>query len=105
MPVENLPVDIDAFRRTLRGLTPPPGLVPALEALWWEAKGDWTKAHEIAQAHEGDAACDWVHAYLHRVEGDLANAKYWYRQAGKPAETGDMKDEWAATVAALLSRR
>lgn len=105
MPVENLPANVDAFRQTLRGVAPPPGLAPALEALWWEARGDWTKAHEIVQAHEGEQTCDWVHAYLHRVEGDLGNAGYWYRRADKPTKTGDMKDEWAAMVAALLSRQ
>jgi hypothetical protein len=70
--------------------------------LWHERNGDWTKAHEIAQDIDGrDAA--WVHAYLHRREGDLPNAAYWYRQAGKPVEKGDMDQEWRVIVGALLA--
>ena len=95
-------MDFVRFKQSLNGNAPPDGAAPPLEALWWEAKGDWTKAHEIAQAHEGEAPCDWVHAYLHRVEGDLGNAGYWYRQAGKPAATDALKAEWDAIVAALL---
>ena len=64
------------------------------------AKGDWSRAHEIVQDEEGrDAA--WVHAYLHRKEGDLANAGYWYRRAGKPACKTSLEDEWEAIAAAL----
>ena len=58
---------------------PPASLHLALKALWWDAKGDWNKAHECAQGDEGDPSCDWVHAYLHRKEGDASNAGYWYR--------------------------
>ena len=56
---------------------------PALAALWHEAHGDWARAHACAQADEG-AAGSWVHAYLHRREGDTANARYWYARAGQP---------------------
>ncbi len=101
MPVENLPTDLSGFRKTLAAASPPTGLAPALEALWWAAKDDWAKAHEIAQAHE-DATCSWVHAYLHRVEGDLGNAGYWYRRAKRPPATGDLQAEWSAMVAELL---
>ena len=73
-----------SFPRDARGATPPAGVSPALAAMWHEAKGDWAAAHRLAQA-EDDADGAWVHAYLHRVEGDLANAGYWYRRAGKPA--------------------
>ena len=69
-------------------------------ALWWAARGDWDLAHAVAQADDGaDAA--WVHAYLHRVEGDLDNAAYWYRRAGRPVATGPLEPEWAAIAAAL----
>jgi hypothetical protein len=75
----------------------------ALLALWWDAKGDWEKAHEVAQDVEGrDGA--WVHAYLHRKEGDLGNAGYWYRQAGRRVATGDLRVEWEAIVGKMLER-
>ncbi len=81
---------------------PPAGLPPLLEALWWEAKGDWTRAHEIAQQiHTRDAA--WVHAYLHRREGDQANAGYWYRNADHPVCNLPLDDEWREIVTALLA--
>lgn len=91
----------DAFRRSLAEAAPPAGIPPAIEALWWDGKGDWDKAHERAQA-DGGADGAWVHAYLHRKEGDLANAGYWYREAGRSAAKGPLEDEWAAIVAALL---
>jgi hypothetical protein len=75
----------------------------ALRALWWDAKGDWARAHEIAQ-DVGGADGAWVHAYLHRREGDLSNAGYWYRQAGKRVATGDLRVEWEAMVRELLGR-
>lgn len=75
-----------------------------LLALWWDAKGDWERAHEVAQEVEGrDGA--WVHAYLHRKEGDLGNAGYWYRRAGQAVATGDLRDEWERMVMVLLQRR
>jgi hypothetical protein len=81
----------------------PPGVAPALQSLWWAAKGDWDKAHKIVMEEEGaDAA--WVHAYLHRVEGDLANAGYWYRTAGKPVAKGELDAEWSAIAAEMLAR-
>jgi len=81
---------------------PPGGLAAPLTALWWAAKGDWDKAHAIVMNEDGrDAA--WVHAYLHRVEGDLGNARYWYRAAGRPAATAALDSEWDDMVAALLS--
>jgi hypothetical protein len=89
------------FTTSVAGTAPPRDLVPPLQALWWAAKGDWDKAHKIVMEEDGaDAA--WVHAYLHRVEGDLPNAGYWYRTAGKPAAKGGLEAEWAAIAAALL---
>ncbi len=88
------------FKSSLSGPAPP-GVSPPLVALWWAAQGNWTKAHEIVQDEEGvDAA--WVHAYLHRVEGDLGNAGYWYRRAGKPVASGSVGAEWDSVVSALL---
>ena len=76
----------------------------ALLALWWDAKGDWEKAHEIAQdVSDEDGA--WVHAYLHRKEGDLGNAAYWYRQAGRAVARGDLRVEWEGIVGEMLGRR
>ena len=76
--------------------------VPQKSKLLKGATGDWDRAHKIVMADEGaDAA--WVHAYLHRVEGDLPNARYWYRTAGKPIEQGPLEAEWNAIVAALLA--
>jgi hypothetical protein len=89
------------FQRTLRAKTAPPDVAPALLALWWAKKGDWDKAHKIVMDDDGrDAA--WVHAYLHRAEGDTGNAAYWYRQAKKPIATAALDPEWDAIVAALL---
>jgi len=81
---------------------PPAGLAPTVEALWWAAKGNWDKAHKIVQDDESREAA-WVHAYLHRVEGDLPNARYWYRTADKPVATGALAAEWRAIAGALLS--
>jgi len=90
-----------AFKRSLAGKSPPPGLGPALTALWWAGKDDWDKAHKIVMA-EDDADCAWVHAYLHRVEGDLDNAGYWYRRARRTPTTVALATEWAAIAAELL---
>jgi hypothetical protein len=95
-------MDLAAFRASLAAAAPPDGLGPAEQALWWDAKGDWDRAHALAQADEGGAG-DWVHAYLHRKEGDAGNAGYWYRRAGKPASRSSPADEWAAIAAALLA--
>jgi hypothetical protein len=70
--------------------------------MWWAAKGDWTQAHRIVMDASGaDAA--WVHAYLHRLEGDLPNARYWYGVARRPPATGSFDEEWHAIVAALVA--
>ena len=94
---------LDEFRRTL-GAAIAPDVPPLLQSLWHDAKGDWDQAHRIAQDVTGaDGA--WVHAYLHRKEGDLSNARYWYRQAGYAAATEPLETEWARIVGELLSRR
>ena len=92
------------FRASLSAAAPAPELDAPLAALWWAAKGQWDEAHKIVQgADTADAA--WVHAYLHRVEGDLGNAGYWYRQAGQPVAKDTLKVEWERIVAALLAHR
>lgn len=90
------------FEAALKEAEPPAFMSLALKALWWDAKDDWNRAHECAQADEGDPTCDWVHAYLHRKEGDSSNARYWYGQAGKPVARGALSEEWRAIVKALL---
>ena len=92
------------FKSTLSRKKPPRALQPALQALWWDAKGDWQRAHEVAQASaEADSA--WVHAYLHRKEGDVANARYWYGRTGKPFPQTSSEQEWEDILAALLPGR
>jgi hypothetical protein len=73
----------------------------ALQALWWDAHGDWEQAHEAAQSGN-DTSSAWVHAYLHRKEGDDGNAGYWYHRAGKPTFTGNSDAEWRQMVDKLL---
>ena len=89
------------FQASLSGAAPAPGLDAPLAALWWAAKGSWDEAHKIVQ-DEQTADSAWVHAYLHRVEGDPGNAGYWYRRAHKPVATGSLDTEWEAIVSALL---
>lgn len=94
----------DEFEATLTAAEPPEGLSPALRALWYVARDEWERAHAIVQGHEGEAAADWVHAHLHRVEGDLGNAGYWYRRAGRPMATGALDAERRAIVRSLLEK-
>ena len=75
-----------------------------LQAMWHDAKGDWHRAHAIAQS-VGDASGAWVHGYLHRKEGDIENAGYWYRQAGQPIATDSLEAEWRRIVLTLLEER
>jgi hypothetical protein len=94
-------MDIESLRNAADE-APPAGAGLALQALWWDARGDWAKAHHCAQEQD-DAAGAWVHGYLHRKEGDAANAGYWYRRAGKPAATGPLEAEWRAIAEAVLA--
>jgi len=94
-------MQISDFRQSLSEAAPPSTLAPPLIALWHAGKGDWQCAHAVVQ-EEDDTDSAWVHAYLHRQEGDLANAGYWYRRASKPMFNGSLDDEWAAIAGALL---
>lgn len=89
------------FCNSLTSPQPPEELSPALAGLWWDAKGDWKQAHERAQEDESPAA-SWVHAYLHRKEGDQGNAAYWYRRAGKPVCSAPLDAEWRRIVSDLM---
>ena len=93
----------DDFKASLNDAHPPPGLPPLLLALWHDAKGEWDAAHGVAQDVEDEDGA-WVHAYLHRKEGDAANAGYWYRRAGRPHARIPLTDEWGEIASALLTR-
>lgn len=93
--------DLATFRASLEGALPPSELSLPLQALWWDAKDDWDQAHACAQADEGPEGAR-VHAYLHRKEPDLANARYWYARAGAAPATGSLEEEWTALVTAFL---
>ncbi len=94
-------MNLKEFRESLAGEGPPKQLSVALAGLWWDAKGDWTRAHESAQQDDGPSGA-WVHAYLHRKEGDLSNAAYWYRRAGKSAARHSLEEEWLEIAGSLL---
>lgn len=79
----------------------PPAVNIYLQALWYDAKGDWHKAHSLVDSLHDETAC-WVHAYLHRREGDLGNANYWYQNAGKQMPVASLQQEWEQIVNALL---
>jgi hypothetical protein len=91
------------FKLTLSEATPPANMSVALQSLWQEGKGNWNAAHKLVQSCEGQATCDWVHAYLHRKEGDLSNAGYWYRRASKSMPDQSLAAEWEAITASLLA--
>lgn len=91
----------DEFRASVTGAHPPGDLDFALSGLWWDAKGNWTKAHESAQQDEGPRG-SWVHAYLHRKEGDASNAAYWYARAAKSPARCSLEDEWGNIANSLL---
>ncbi len=89
------------FQQSLEQAAPPPGISPVLEAMWWDGKGDWDRSHDIAQeVHSAEGS--WVHAYLHRKEGDNGNAGYWYARAGKRMPSVSLEAEWEQMVTGLL---
>ena len=92
---------LDEFRNSFSQQSPPPRLTQALMGLWWDAKGDWTRAHESAQQDEGHDG-SWVHAYLHRKQGDQGNAAYWYSRAGKAVCREPLDAEWLSIAKTLL---
>ena len=93
---------LEAFKSSLSEPHPPEGISELLQALWYEGKNDWEKAHNIAQ-ETSSADGSWIHAHLHRVEGDSGNAAYWYRRAGKPVARNSHHEEWEQIVTALLA--
>ena len=96
-------MSFEEFQASLRNEAPPEKLKPTLKALWYDGKNDWESAHNIAQdinTTEGS----WIHAYLHRKEGDLGNASYWYSRARRVPPTNSLRDEWTLIVTELLEK-
>ena len=92
---------LEEFQASLTAATPPPGLSLAVQGLWWDGKGDWARAHGYAQDQD-DRIGAAVHAYLHRKEGDLGNAGYWYARAGRTMPKTTLDEEWRALARELL---
>lgn len=96
-------MNIEAFKASLSDSKPPRGISKLLEAMWYDGKGDWEMSHNIAQdIPSGDGS--WIHAYLHRKEGDQGNAAYWYRRAGRPVSRLSLNEEWEKITAELLGK-
>ena len=97
-------IELDQFLTSIASEAQPgPGLSDCLLALWWAKKGNWDKAHDLAQ-DEGTPSGDWIHAYLHRFEGDLGNAAYWYNRASQPVKQNEsLEEEWKEIVVHFLS--
>ena len=95
---------LDEFHATLTAANPPDALGALLTALWHDRRGSWDRAHAIAQDVADFDGGAWVHAYLHRKEGDLGNAAYWYRRANQPVATDSLDAEWERLVKAVLER-
>jgi hypothetical protein len=94
-------MNLREFKETLLENSPKNNLPEHLKALWFDAKGDWQKAHILIQDVE-DKNAAWIHAYLHRKEGDIFNADYWYRRAGKSRPDISLEKEWEQIAEALL---
>jgi hypothetical protein len=94
-------MDLSFFKKSLAGNTPPENITMYLKALWYDKKGDWDNAHDLIQDLP-DKNAAWIHAYLHRKEGDVGNAGYWYSLAGKERFLGPIEEEWEEIVAALI---
>lgn len=92
----------DQFKASIEDDEPPPGLSASLMALWWDAKGNWDRAHDLVDDLETQHAMA-VHAYLHRKEGVRSNADYWYQRAGRRFERATLDAEWLVLVEGLLS--
>jgi len=96
-------MNLQEFKASLKNQLPEEHFSPALRALWYDAKGDWREAHKWVQDDPSDSS-SWVHAYLHRKEGDIGNASYWYQRANKSLYKGLLEDEWELITKSLLRR-
>ncbi len=96
-------MDLQDFKESLSGAQPPGNVSEYIKALWYDANGNWDKAHNLVQ-DINDTKASWIHAYLHRREGDTSNADYWYSKAGKKRPLVSLEMEWEQIVNALLQR-
>ena len=94
-------MDIDSLKKSLVNNTPPSDISVYVKSLWYDAKNDWDQAHELIQDIP-DKNASWIHAYLHRKEGDIGNADYWYAQAGKKRSSVSLSEEWEQIVSEFL---
>jgi len=92
---------LSAFIASLELPAPPQEFSAPLQAMWWDGKGNWDQAHDIAQDIENSTG-SWIHAYLHRKEGDRSNAAYWYSRAGKSMPFSTLQEEWEHITSSLL---
>ena len=95
-------MDLSGFKQSVAAAAPPAQLSAAVQALWWDAKGDWDRAHACAQQDEGKTGSA-VHAYLHRKEGDMRNAGGWYSRAGREPATVSLDEEWQSLAEEMLA--
>ena len=94
-------MNFEQFQESLANASPPLTVSDHLKALWYDAKGDWQQSHSIIQDIE-DVSAAWIHAYLHRKEGDIWNADYWYNKAGKKRPSVSLEQEWENIVNDLI---
>ncbi len=94
-------MDMSTFTASLSASEPPQNISVYLKSLWYDAKGDWDKAHRLIQDVD-DKNAAWIHAYLHRKEGDVANSGYWYGRAGKNRSSLSLEKEWEEIVTTLI---
>jgi len=93
---------LQAFLDSIRTGEPPTAGISLLNAVWHGLRGEWDAAHQIAQEDDSPDGA-WVHAWLHRIEGDHANAAYWYRRAHRPVAANDTAAEGREIAAFLLA--
>lgn len=94
-------MNLSSFKESLAGKEPPQNLSVYLNALWYDAKDNWNKSHKLIQ-NVDDKNASWIHAYLHRKEGDVENATYWYSRAGKKKSALSLEKEWEEIVTAFI---
>ena len=94
-------MDFKQFQESLSSATPPSKVSDHLRALWYDAKGDWQQSHNTIQDID-DTNAAWIHAYLHRKEGDIGNAEYWYNRAGKKRPPVSLQQEWEILAKELI---
>ncbi|WP_242922731.1 hypothetical protein [Pontibacter liquoris] len=94
-------MNLSTFTQSLTSDAPPSGLSVYLQAMWHEGSGDWQKAHELIQDLP-DKTAAWLHAYLHRKEGDTWNADYWYHRAGRQRPQLTLDEEWQSITTTLF---